>query len=144
MSSTPSSSSSVVQKPLDSHTHQLLLKLIELSLEEDVLSGDITTLSTISTSSTSTGRFLAKESGVLSGLSVADVVFQRIDPTLQVVWSALDGTYVEKGTYFGTAHGSTAQLLVAERLVLNLMQRMSGIATFTHQMVKRMNSTHTK
>ncbi|GFH27477.1 quinolinate phosphoribosyltransferase [decarboxylating], partial [Haematococcus lacustris] len=79
--------------------------------------------------------FLAKSPGVLAGLAVADLVFEMVDPTIQVVWGGRDGEEVEAGHRFGSVTGPAASILVAERVALNFMQRMSGIATATRAMV---------
>ena len=121
----------------------LVHRLISLSLDEDdgCGIGDLTTLSTIHVSSVSEARFLAKEDGILSGLNIAEIIFYRVDANLRVTWSAKDSDSITKGTYFGSVHGSTRSLLVAERLVLNVMQRMSGIATFSSFLVSLISST---
>lgn len=89
-------------------------------------------------------RFLAKTDGVLSGLKVAEMVFARVNPDIKVTWTQSEGDFVTTGTYFGDAYGPARSLLAAERLVLNLMQRMSGIATLTHQFVQRINAVSSK
>lgn len=101
----PTSSSSLPTFGIDAVTLSHLIPLISLSLSEDVGSGDVTTLSTIPESSRSRAHFLAKETGVLSGLAIASYVFATIDHTIRVEWSRKDGDKVEKGTYFGEAYG---------------------------------------
>ncbi len=110
--------------------------LIERALAEDVGPGDVTTLATIAPKTTAQARFLAKEDGVVAGLLVAERVFARVDAGLQVTWTRGDGDAVQSGTTFGTVRGRARGILTAERLVLNLMQRMSGIATATRRMVE--------
>ncbi len=109
--------------------------LIEIALREDIGSGDVTTLSTIPIDTRASASFLAKEDGTLAGLYVAQRVFHTLDSVLEVFWSKTDGQLVEKGDVFGTVIGAAHAILSGERLALNLMQRMSGIATATHQMV---------
>jgi nicotinate-nucleotide pyrophosphorylase (carboxylating) len=116
-------------------TDALLDDLLARALVEDVGTGDVTTEATIPPGTHATARFLAKEDGVLAGLYVAGRVFARTDPTVRLTWTQADGDAVTTGTVFGTADGAARSLLVAERLALNLMQRMSGIATATARMV---------
>lgn len=110
--------------------------LIRTALQEDLGSGDITTLATISPETQATARYLAKADGVLAGLAVAERVFALVDERVQITWSKADGEAVTKGTYFGTVKGAARSVLIGERLSLNLMQRMSGIATATQRMVE--------
>lgn len=109
--------------------------LVNLALEEDLGLGDVTTVSTIPPDTKATASFLAKESGTLAGLYVAQKVFHALDPVLEVFWSTSDGNRIDKGDVFGTVIGSAHAILSGERLALNIMQRMSGIATATHHMV---------
>lgn len=109
--------------------------LVARALEEDIGTGDVTSLATIPVSSTAEATFLAKADGVLAGLLVAERVFAAVDAALEVRWSKQDGEPVPTGTRFGTVAGRAQSLLQAERLALNLMQRMSGIATATRRMV---------
>jgi nicotinate-nucleotide pyrophosphorylase (carboxylating) len=111
-------------------------RLLDLALEEDIGPGDVTTLATVPAERRAEGRFLAKEPGVLAGLAVAERVFARVDPGVRVSWSAADGDGVEAQTVFGTAEGPARALLTGERLALNVMQRMSGIATATRRMAE--------
>ena len=82
-----------------------------------------------------TASFLAKASGVLAGVWVAHAVFQRVDPGLSLRWLSTDGARVEAGQTLGTVTGSARSILVGERVALNFMQRMSGIATLTRKLV---------
>jgi nicotinate-nucleotide pyrophosphorylase (carboxylating) len=75
--------------------------------------------------------FIAKEDGVVAGISLADMIFKQVDPSLKVEWFESDGNYVHKGLQFGRVYGCARNIIVAERVVLNFMQRMSGIATMT-------------
>ncbi len=109
--------------------------IIDVALQEDLGEGDVTTISTISPDTKATASFVAKESGTLAGLYIAQRVFHTLDPVLEVFWSKSDGQRVDKGEVFGTAIGSAHVILSGERLALNMMQRMSGIATATHHMV---------
>lgn len=117
-------------------------KAVRDALEEDAGGrGDVTTLATIPETTQAVARFLAKADGVLAGLGLADLVFEMVDPTLQVSWSARDGERVSPGTEFGVVRGSARSILVAERVALNFMQRMSGIATATQDMVQAASSS---
>lgn len=113
--------------------------LVQASLDEDCGWGgeDLTTNSTVPSDVMVEARFLAKATGVLAGLKVAELVFEMVDPRVTIVWTAKDGERVTKGTYFGTVKGSARSLLVGERIALNLMQRMSGVATLTRTMVDK-------
>ncbi|KAF8066371.1 hypothetical protein HT031_002695 [Scenedesmus sp. PABB004] len=97
--------------------------------------GDITTLATIPEATQATATFLAKADGVLAGVAVADAVFAAVDPGLRATWSLQDGDRVAAGDQFGFVSGSARSILVAERVALNFMQRMSGVATATAAMV---------
>lgn len=121
-------------------------RLIALALEEDlgpggVARGDATTLSTIPAETQATATFLLKEDGVVAGLWVAARIFTAVDPAVTVAFDAADGAALAKGTRFGTARGAARSLLVGERLALNTMQRMSGIATATRAMVEAVAGT---
>lgn len=116
-------------------TEAALDDLIQHALREDVGSGDVTTLATIPTETQAEAHFLAKADGVLAGCIVAERVFAQVDPEVEVTWRFHDGAPLRAGVVFGAVRGAARSLLVGERLALNLMQRMSGIATATRQMV---------
>mmetsp|Transcript_37579 Transcript_37579/g.83688 ORF Transcript_37579/g.83688 Transcript_37579/m.83688 type:complete len:313 (-) Transcript_37579:990-1928(-) len=123
--------------PAPPHPTYSIKKVIQDALAEDAGDrGDVTTLATVHESTQAVGTFLAKDNGIVAGLAVADMVFEAVDPQLQVTWTAKDGDSVVVGQKFGTVRGSAASILVAERIALNFMQRMSGIATSTHHMVQ--------
>jgi nicotinate-nucleotide pyrophosphorylase (carboxylating) len=113
-----------------------LTPIIQRALDEDLGDGDVTTVCTIPADATLTGRFIAKADGVIAGLEVARLTFDLIDERVQVALSTDDGDLVTKGQVFGTVNGPTRALLSGERTALNFMQRMSGIATMTHQFVE--------
>lgn len=118
--------------------NQQIDDIIRRALAEDLgSSGDITTLATISPIVKASADFLAKADGVLAGLQIANRVFQIIDPQLTVHWTKYEGDHIKKGEYFGRVSGSARSILVGERLALNLLQRMSGIATATAAMVQQ-------
>ncbi len=110
--------------------------LITRALAEDVGTGDVTTEATIPEGTPATARFLLKEDGVVAGLAVAGWVFAAVDPDLGVTWSAADGDALSAGMEFGEVTGAARSILTAERLALNLMQRMGGIATATRAMAE--------
>ncbi len=110
--------------------------LLDHALAEDVGRGDVTTEATIPQGTTATAHFLLKEAGVVAGLAVAERVFAAVDPDLGVSWTAADGDRLDAGTVFGTVAGRARSILVAERLALNLMQRMGGIATAAARMAE--------
>ncbi len=110
--------------------------LIERALGEDVDTGDVTTLATVPRATTATAHFLAREKGVLAGSLVAERVLAAVDRRLEVRWVKTDGDTLGAGEVFGTVHGSARSILTAERLALNFLQRMSGIATATRRMVE--------
>ncbi|KAL0039454.1 hypothetical protein WJX79_008930 [Trebouxia sp. C0005] len=119
-----------------------LAEVVQFALAEDAGElGDVTTLSTVPEDLEGQATFLAKADGVLAGLAVADLVFSTVDPCLSVSWSGKDGDHIKSGTKFGVVKGSARSILVAERIALNFMQRMSGIATATAAMTDRMQGT---
>ena len=114
-------------------------------LAEDLGRGDITTQSTVPPDARGTGRFLAKENLVICGIEVAEAVFAHLDPDnpeIETVFN--DGDQVEAGTVFATLKGYADVLLAGERVALNLIQRLSGIATLTRQDVEAIKGTKAK
>lgn len=122
---------------------QLEDELIDLSFAEDIGDGDHTTLCCIPEEAMGKSKLLIKEDGILAGVEVAKKVFARFDPTMQVEVLLQDGTAVKKGDVAMIVTGKIRSLLQTERLMLNIMQRMSGIATMTSRYVKRLEGTHT-
>ncbi len=121
---------------------ELLLSVGEF-LAEDIGRGDITTQACVSGDISATGSFLAKEDLVICGLEIAEAVFLQLDeenPEIETNHS--DGDAVESGTVFATLSGYADTLLTGERVALNLMQRMSGIATLTREYVKAIEGTN--
>lgn len=100
-------------------------------LAEDIGSGDITTMATVPQGHRSSGIIHAKASGVAAGMPLARIVFETVDPSLAFEAKIADGTFLEKGTVLAVVEGSTHSILTGERLALNLLQRLSGIATQT-------------
>ena len=120
--------------PLPAAVADALHDLIPRALAEDVHAGDVTTLATIPEGTQAEATFLAKEDGTIAGLAAAERVFATVDDGLTVGWSAADGDRVASGDRLGTVRGRARSILVAERLALNLVQRMGGIATAAHAM----------
>lgn len=119
----------------------LILDIIRRALAEDIGDGDITANSTIPAGATVSGRFLAKSGGIAAGLAVARLVFQELDPAVEFSAFVQDGDWVEKGDILATIRGDGRAILSAERVALNLMQRMSGIATTTRRFVDAVAGT---
>lgn len=119
-------------------------RLIELAFAEDIGDGDHTTLCCIPEDATGSSHLLIKEDGILAGVEVAKNVFAAFDPTLKVEVRIPDGSPVKVGDIAMVVTGKTRSLLQTERLMLNIMQRMSGIATMTRQYVERLKGTHTR
>ncbi len=118
--------------------------LIALAFAEDIGEGDHTTLSSIPEHAMGQSELLIKEEGVLAGVEIAKMVFHRFDPDLQVEVAIKDGTPVSPGDVAFTVRGRVRSMLQTERLVLNIMQRMSGIATTTREYVKLLQGTSAK
>ncbi|WP_135229489.1 carboxylating nicotinate-nucleotide diphosphorylase [Deinococcus fonticola] len=116
---------------------------IQAALAEDLGRGDVTTQSTVRADTPASAQFLLKQPGVLSGLAVAARVFALLDERVTVVWEAKDGDQRERGG-FGTVHGPARSLLSGERVALNLLQRLSGIATTTRRYVNALGESHTR
>ena len=121
-----------------------LENFIQNALAEDVGDGDHTSLSTIPRNSQGRAKLLIKENGILAGVELAQAIFKYIDKDLEIVVLIQDGDAVNYGDIALTVIGNTHSILVAERLVLNCMQRMSGIATKTNHIVNLLKSTKTK
>lgn len=125
-------------------TDELIDRLIDLAFAEDIGDGDHTTLSSIPADAMGKNMLLIKEDGVLAGVEMAKRIFSRFDNTLQVEVLIEDGAEVKKGDIAMYVTGSVRSLLQTERLMLNVMQRMSGIATMTRKYVRRLEGTNTR
>lgn len=119
-------------------------RLIDLAFAEDIGDGDHTTLCCIPENAVGKSHLLIKEDGILAGVEVAKRVFARFDDTLKVEVFMDDGSEVKKGDIAMLVTGKTRSLLQTERLMLNIMQRMSGIATTTRRYVDLLKGTNTK
>ncbi|MCK9421278.1 MAG: carboxylating nicotinate-nucleotide diphosphorylase [Bacteroidales bacterium] len=119
-------------------------EIIDRALAEDIGDGDHTTLATIPGDALGTAKLLIKDTGILCGVDVAIKVFHKVDPSLQLNIYLRDGDQIQKGDIAFTVTGRTASILQSERLVLNFMQRMSGIATATNRVVKKIEGLHAR
>ncbi len=119
-------------------------ELIEQWFREDIGEGDHTTLSTIPEDATGSASLLVKEEGIIAGVGIAELVFNKFDPQLQVVTLIRDGAAISVGDIVLTVEGKVRSILQSERLVLNVMQRMSGIATETSRYATALAGTATK
>ena len=119
-------------------------RLIDLAFAEDIGDGDHTTLCCIPKEAMGKSKLLIKEEGILAGVEIAKEVFRRFDPEMQVEVLMQDGAHVKPGDVAMVVTGRVQSLLQTERLMLNIMQRMSGIATMTHKYVARLEGTKTR
>lgn len=120
---------------------QLEDKLIDLAFAEDIGDGDHTTLCCIPEDAMGKSHLLVKEEGILAGVEMAKKVFARYDPTMKVTVYLQDGSHVKPGDIAFLVEGKVRSLLQTERLMLNIMQRMSGIATMTNKYVEQIKGT---
>lgn len=132
-----SQSNSMLQEPA-------LTNLIRSALAEDIGDGDHSTLACIPANAKGGAKLKIKENGILAGMEVAPVIFRLLDPETVFTPFKKDGEAMTAGETAFEVHASVHTLLMAERLVLNCMQRMSGIATLTNQYVQKLNGYHTK
>ncbi|MBP2691080.1 MAG: carboxylating nicotinate-nucleotide diphosphorylase [Muribaculaceae bacterium] len=123
---------------------QLIDDLLTLAFAEDVGDGDHTTLSTIPADETGRQHLLVKEEGILAGVDIARKVFEKFDPTLKMTVFINDGAHVKPGDIAFVVEGKVRSLLQTERIMLNIMQRMSGIATQTARYQSRLEGLKTK
>ena len=119
-------------------------QLIALSFSEDIGDGDHTTLCCIPEDAMGKSQLIIKEEGILAGIRIAQVVFHQFDPEMEVEVLIQDGAHVKPGDIAMIVTGRVRSLLQTERLMLNIMQRMSGIATMTARYVKQLEGTHTR
>ncbi|MEI6884743.1 MAG: carboxylating nicotinate-nucleotide diphosphorylase [Bacteroidota bacterium] len=119
-------------------------EIITKALAEDIGDGDHTTRSTIPVSATGRARLIVKENGILCGMNVAEKVFAYIDQKLVMKPDINDGEAVKSGDIAFEVSGSISSILQSERLVLNFMQRLSGIATATNRLVRLLEGMHAK
>ncbi|BCI62047.1 carboxylating nicotinate-nucleotide diphosphorylase [Coprobacter secundus] len=123
---------------------KLIDDLIKLAFAEDIGDGDHTTLCCIPADEVGKSKLLIKEAGVLAGVDMARRIFRAFDPELKMTVYIEDGAEVKPGDIAFVVEGKVQSLLQTERLMLNVMQRMSGIATVTRKYVKRLEGLHTR
>jgi nicotinate-nucleotide pyrophosphorylase (carboxylating) len=124
--------------------NSLLKRFIEDAIVEDIGSGDHTSLATIPADAVGRAKLLIKENGIIAGVDVALAIFNQFDSSLVAEVLITDGEQVQNGDIAFYVSGNQQSILKAERLVLNTMQRMSGIATTTFNIVKSLSQTHTQ
>ena len=123
---------------------ELIDELIDLAFAEDIGDGDATTLCCIPANEMGRSRLIVKDEGILAGVAMAKRVFQKFDPELKMTTYITDGSHVKPGDIAFVVEGRVQSLLQTERLMLNIMQRMSGIATTTHKYQKELEGLKTK
>lgn len=121
-----------------------LNQFIENAIREDIGDGDHSSLSCIPTEATGKARLIVKEDGIIAGIEIARNIFSHLDKNITFDQLIADGSKVKNGDIAFTVEGKTQTLLLAERLVLNIMQRMSGIATKTNEYVHQLEGLKTK
>jgi nicotinate-nucleotide pyrophosphorylase (carboxylating) len=120
-----------------------ILDLIDRCLAEDIGSGDHSSMASIPEGTMGESRLLLKQDGVVAGLALGEVILRRLDPNIEWVSMASDGSYLLAGTQLAAVKGRVHALLAGERLMLNFMQRLSGVATQAYQAVKLVEGTKT-
>ena len=120
---------------------QEIIELIDRCFAEDIGSGDHSSLAAIAQGTVGESRLLLKQDGVIAGLELGEVILRRLDPNLEWVAMAKDGDYLHSGTQLASARGHVHALLAGERLMLNFMQRLSGVATQTYNAVEIVRGT---
>lgn len=123
---------------------KLIDQLLDLAFAEDIGDGDHTTLSTIPADAMGRSRLIIKEEGVLAGVKEAEKVLHKVDPSIKMTVMIEDGAKVKPGDVAFVAEGPVRSLLIAERTMLNIMQRMSGVATMTRRYQDELEGLHTK
>lgn len=123
---------------------ELIDDLLTLAFAEDVGDGDATTLSTIPAEETGRQQLIVKEEGILAGVDIARKVFHKFDPSLKMTEYISDGAHVRPGDIAFVVEGPVRSLLQTERIMLNIMQRMSGVATMTDRYQQRLAGLKTK
>ncbi|MCH2231466.1 MAG: carboxylating nicotinate-nucleotide diphosphorylase [Crocinitomicaceae bacterium] len=123
---------------------QMIDEIIQNALREDIGDGDHSSLSCVPEDATGTAKLIVKGDGVIAGVELAKRIFELFDPSLKVEQFINDGDHVKYGDIAFEVHGSSRSILSTERLVLNFMQRMSGIATQTNEIVKLIEGTNAK
>ncbi len=125
-------------------TQAFLNEFIATAFAEDVGDGDHSTLASIPENAKSRAQLIVKNEGILAGVELAQIIFNYFDPTLSFEQLLIDGSKIKKGEIAFTVSGAARSILTCERLVLNCMQRMSGIATYTHRLNALISGTAAK
>lgn len=125
-------------------TAEAIRFFIQSALAEDIGEGDHSTLATVPADTVTQARLLVKDTGILAGVSLAQQIYDYVDPTLQVDYLLHDGSEIQPGDIAFVARGRAHTLLSTERLILNCMQRMSGVASYTHRLCKLLEGTKAK
>ena len=123
---------------------ELIDDLLELAFAEDLGDGDHTTLSTIPADAMGRSRLIIKEEGILAGVEIARKVLNKVNPSIRMEVFIKDGSHVHPGDIAFVAEGPVRSLLIAERTMLNIMQRMSGVATMTNRYQEELKGLHTR
>ncbi len=121
-----------------------LEKIIRDALAEDIGSGDITTSAIVGSELKGKGEFLAKQNGIVAGLEIVEILLNIVDPKLIFNKRIDDSEKIQSGEIIAEVEGKASSILTAERTALNFLQRMSGIATITHQYIEKIKHTKTK
>ncbi|MBN1768920.1 MAG: carboxylating nicotinate-nucleotide diphosphorylase [Prolixibacteraceae bacterium] len=129
---------------MDKYLLEAIAPIIDAGLNEDVNTGDLTTDLLIPADTQTTAIMIAKADGVIAGLPVAEAVFKKLDPNVHFTYHITDGSKVKYGDLICTIEGTYRALLTGERLALNFLQRMSGIATETSKYVEAVKGTKTE
>ena len=129
---------------LSESTRKSILEIIDFAIKEDIGEGDHTSLATIPADAKGKAKLLVKDSGIIAGVELAEIIFKRIDPALKISIDIKDGQKVELGQIVFHVEGSSRSILSSERLVLNFMQRMSGIATKTNHLASIISHLQTQ
>lgn len=119
-------------------------RVVQAALEEDIGHGDITTLITVPSDTGATALLVAKQEGVVAGIAAAEAAFRAVDPELVFRDNITDGRHVTPGKEIAEVSGRAASILTAERVALNFLQHVSGIATLTAKYVSLVLHTNTK
>ncbi len=113
-------------------------RLIDISISEDIGDGDITTETLVNNDVTASGTFVIKQAGVVAALPFLEVVFKKIDPRIKVSMLVQEGSFQKAGTDIAKVTGPARGVLTGERVALNLIQHASGVATITHEYVRKL------
>ena len=139
--SRPITDQSVETSILDAELRATIFECIRRALDEDIFTGDVTTDSIVPVDARLSGKIVAKQSGVVAGLKVSKMVFQQLSADISLTANVSEGSFVEAGMVLAQVSGSARGLLTGERTALNLLGRMSGIATLTRQFVDAVAGT---